>query len=141
MNKRKTLKRNRTRKNLKRNGTRKNKKTKKRKNIKNKLGGAFNFETPFYFILDDELILGEAIGKLAVTNEHKYIVKLLEGSEDYEHILIQDKKYGQVFLLTKDEINSLLSEGKMRIVTKYKLTEERQNLVKKRNTRKKLVDE
>jgi hypothetical protein len=143
MNKRKTLKRNIIRKNkksLKRNGTRKNKKslkrngtkkTLKRKKMKNKLGGAFPIFKPYYVIVDEH-ILGEVLGKLAV-QDNTYIVQLLEESENYKPKLIDDDKYGQILLLTGD---------KMRIVTEDDLTEERKNLIKKiNNTRQNLVEE
>ena len=118
MNKRKTLKRNRTRKNLKRNGTRKNKKTKKRKNIKNKLGGTASasasaspnkqnenqvFSTgdlvKFKFNGKDRFAV--VIDKLAVTEKDKYRVTLLEveDSEEYKKIYHKDPIFGKILLL------------------------------------------
>ncbi len=106
MNKRKTLKRNRTRKTLKRNGTRKNKKTKKRKNIKNKLGGTasasasskknenqvFSTGDLVKFKFNDIDQFAVVIDKLAVTEKDKYTVKLLKNSKDYN-----SKDYNSIY--------------------------------------------
>lgn len=99
--------------------------------MKNKLGGAFPIFEPYYVIVDEH-ILGVVLDKLAV-KDNTYIVQLLEESEYYKPKLIDHEKYGQILLLTGD---------KMRIVTEDELTEERKNLIEKRNNRRKnLVEE
>ena len=130
MNKRKTLKRNRTRKNLKRNGTRKNKKTKKRKNMKNKLGGTASdsasdsskknenqvFSTGDIVKFKDQFAV--VIDKLAVIEKDKYRVTLLEDSEEYKKIYHKDPIFG-IFLLLEQMDMEKATDSDIKSLSNY----------------------
>jgi hypothetical protein len=111
MNKRKTLKRNRTRKNLKRNGTRKNKKSLKRKKMKNKLGGAFSDCSYIYVIVNSTSQLGVVLGTMdAVTDVIKYKVKLLKNSTNniINNNNIELFTPSEIRIATQNEIDSFI---------------------------------